>query len=358
MIVDIHSHIWPEVGAIPRRHVWATAVHWGCVRLPGEPRDPNLIVDRIAPGWVDPQAEYNLKNNAEAGIDVAVLNTIDYGLSMGEEQEFTIEQFIERLASLQEKHPGKLIAFASPDPRRAGALDLFKRAVDQYGFKGMGEVCLHAGFYANDPILYPFYEMCAERGLPVLLCTMNQFGGHHRLRINDPLYIGDVVADFPDLNIILAHTGWPYRHWFEVCQMVAGVAKNVYLQFDLWLSGVTMSTHGGGWPSLRNNERTIVEMLVQAKENVGAQRMMFGSDSTPGPRWDGPTSTYGFGLKRLVDWWKALPETAEKYGAQFTQEEVDLILGGNAARVLGLEPTPEGLKPRYGWQIRYPRPHS
>ena len=94
MIVDIHSHIWPEVGAIPRRHVWATAVHWGCVRLPGEPRDPNLIVDRIAPGWVDPQAEYNLKNNAEAGIDVAVLNTIDYGLSMGEEQEFTIEQLL------------------------------------------------------------------------------------------------------------------------------------------------------------------------------------------------------------------------------------------------------------------------
>jgi len=356
MIIDVHSHIWPEVESIPRRHLLTSAIHWGCVRLPGQLRDPNLILDRIAQGWVDPEAEYNLRDNAEAGIDVAVLNTIDYGLGQGEEQTFTVDQWHQRLGQLQQRHPGKLIGFAAPDPRRTGALEMFKRALDDYGLRGFGEVCLQNGYYAHDPILYPFYELCAERGLPVLLCTMGHFGGHHRTRFNDPIYVGDVIADFPDLVIILAHAGWPFRHWFEECMQVVGLSKNVYMQFDVWIRGASIASWQGMWPSVRTDERAVVDMIAQAKANLTAQRIMFGSDSTPGPRYTGPRASFGFGLKKQVDWWKALPETGAKYGYSFSMEEIDLMLGGNSARVLGLEPTPAELQHRYGWQIRYPRP--
>lgn len=354
MIVDIHSHVWPEVGSIPTRHTWTTAVHWGCVRLPGELRDPNIIHQRIAAGWVDPDASYLLKNIDEAGIDVSVLHTIDYGLGQGMEQEFSVEQFHQRLGEFQRKHPDRIIGFASPDPRRAGALEAFKRALDEYGLKGMGEVNLQNGYYANDGLLYPMYELCCDRGLPVLICTMCHLGGHHRQRFNDPIYVGDVVADFPDLTVILAHAGWPFRHWFEECIQVCGLAKNVYLQFDLWMVGFHQSGNLSPWPSIDKDEPELVRMLVQARDAVGAQRIMFGSDQTPGPRYDGPRSAWGFGLKRLIDWWKNLPETAAKYGYRITPEEVALMLGGNAARVLGLVPTPEGLKYQYGWKRRYP----
>ena len=55
------------------------------------------------------------------------------------------------------------------------------------------------------------------------------------------------------------------------------------------------------------------------------------------------------------DWWKDLPETAEKYGFKITQEEVDFILGGNAARIFKLTPKPKLMEEnKYGWKIRYP----
>ena len=67
---------------------------------------------------------------------------------------------------------------------------------------------------------------------------------------------------------------------------------------------------------------------------------------------------FHFGMKRLVDWWKGLPETGKKYGCEFTQEEVDLVLGGNVARILGIDKGPEWeIKDTYGWRRRYPSPN-
>jgi hypothetical protein len=39
-----------------------------------------------------------------------------------------------------------------------------------------------------------------------------------------------------------------------------------------------------------------------------------------------------------IDWFRGLPERAARYDVSFTPEEVDLILGGNAAACLGLDP--------------------
>lgn len=358
MIIDAHGHIWPEVGAIPSRHTWISAMNHCLGRLPGELRDPKELWPKIAPGWVDPDGSYLLKNMRESGIDMTTMWVPgDYGPSLGQEQEFTPPQVIERFAELQNKYPNEILAAAYMDPRRVGAFEHFKRGIEELGLKGLGEVHPRNGYFIHDRMWYPFYDLCTDREVPVLVCVMCSFGGPHRQRHCDPIYVGDVAADFPDMTIILGHAGWPFKHWFEECLAVAGMNLNVYIQFDLWMTGYRTGGRPCAWPSIDTDEREIVRMVIQARDFVGAQRILWGSDSTAGPRFDGPKSAWGFGLKRLVDWWKDLPETAEKYGFKITREEVDLILGGNAARIFKLVPKPKLMEEnKYGWKIRYPAP--
>jgi predicted TIM-barrel fold metal-dependent hydrolase len=63
------------------------------------------------------------------------------------------------------------------------------------------------------------------------------------------------------------------------------------------------------------------------RDVVGAHRILFGTDE--------PSLIPGdFELtKRWVQLFKNLPEGAKKYGVDFSQEETELILYGNAERI-------------------------
>ena len=59
-----------------------------------------------------------------------------------------------------------------------------------------------------------------------------------------------------------------------------------------------------------------------------------------------------------VTLWKELPERAKRYGITFSQEEVDLMMGQNLGRLLGIVDMPEYKKKRkYGWSILMPGPN-
>jgi hypothetical protein len=79
-------------------------------------------------------------------------------------------------------------------------------------------------------------------------------------------------------------------------------------------------------------EDVFIKQLGRARDRVGAHRLMFGSDHFSGPKFRG--------REQLVDWtewFRRLPDAARKYAVTFTPEEIELILGGNAARCLGLD---------------------
>jgi len=362
MIIDAHVHIQtgrPREGKeyFPKRHSWISAMHWAYGGLPPY-RNPEDIFPRIEEGFSDPEGTYTIASMDQAGVDACWVFPIDYGLGMGEEPALSIEEKHQHLAQLQERYPGRLFCFAGPDPRRPGAVEIFERAIKEYGLKGL-KVIPHNGYYPWDRSLYPLYERCLEWGLPVVICTMFEFGGHHRLRFNEPMHVADVIADFPDLTIVLLHAGYPLQHWFEECLHVAALGVNTYLEFDFWVYGYRQSHFNAWevWPNVLNQEEKVVSLLARAKSAIGAQRILFGTDSQQGPRWHGERSCYGFGWRRLIEWWKGLPQTAAKYGYTFTQEEVDLMLGGNAARIMGLEKDPRWQrKHRYGFVRRTPEP--
>ena len=62
----------------------------------------------------------------------------------------------------------------------------------------------------NDPLHYPIYATCEELGLPVAI-NAGVPGPRVRSRVQHPELLEDVLIDFPDLTVVVAHMGHPYE---------------------------------------------------------------------------------------------------------------------------------------------------
>ena len=109
-----------------------------------------------------------------------------------------------------------------------------------------------------------------------------------------------MACDFPNLTIVANHGGWP---WVTEMVAVAWKHPNVYIEIGA-VSPKYIGTPGTGW-----------EPLMVYGTSLLQDRVLFATDNMLPP-------------KRCVDELKALPlKDAVK----------DKWLGGNAARLLGLE---------------------
>ncbi|WP_028933018.1 amidohydrolase family protein [Pseudonocardia spinosispora] len=86
---------------------------------------------------------------------------------------------------------------------------------------------VHGNFAPNDRELYPAYAECQERGIPVITHTgPSSFPGASGRR-GDPVLMDDVLRDFPDLTVVLAHGG---RGWsYETAGFMALARPNLWL---------------------------------------------------------------------------------------------------------------------------------
>jgi predicted TIM-barrel fold metal-dependent hydrolase len=168
-----------------------------------------------------------------------------------------------------------------------------------------------AGFYPNDRACYPVYEKASEYRVPVLLHT-GEVPKPLYFRYCQPIYVQEVAMDFPDLPIILAHTG---GCWYSEAVAICNSTANVYLDVSIWQTRL-----------LRPQE--FYRALRTLLDSVSWRRVLFGSD-------------YPF-LKLLVNqerWVKAfseIPDSVKEQGIKFRDEEIEGIMGGNASKLLGL----------------------
>ena len=105
-----------------------------------------------------------------------------------------------------------------------------ERAVTEYGFKGVHCYPHWFGIRINDPRMYPIYEKCAELDVPISFQT-----GQGTMRSNSrvvarPLWIDEIVRDFPTLKIVALHSGYP---WEDQLVAMAIVHENVYICPDV-----------------------------------------------------------------------------------------------------------------------------
>src|SRR4030042_5044561 len=139
-----------------------------------------------------------------AGIDKTVIFTLDFELATGD-PGVAIEKQNRLVADAAKRFPDRLMPFFSIDPRRPNGLEMFRRAVEEWGMRGLK---LHPAscYYPSDRVCYPYYETCLVDGLSAVLHTGGQ-PAPLKARFAQPIYVDDVAADFPDLPIILAHVG-------------------------------------------------------------------------------------------------------------------------------------------------------
>jgi len=119
------------------------------------------------------------------------------------------------------EHPDVFIPFAGIDPWKGGAaIAEIRRCHAEFGIKGIGELNpARQKFYPNDESLYPVWEVCQELGLVVMFhmgfpgAGAGRPGGMgFKLDHVRPLHLDSMAADFPALNVISAHPGWPFHH--------------------------------------------------------------------------------------------------------------------------------------------------
>jgi predicted TIM-barrel fold metal-dependent hydrolase len=82
----------------------------------------------------------------------------------------------------------------------------------------------------------------------------------------------------------------------------------------------------------------ICKRLLWLRDRVGIDRVMFGSDMAG--------IEVSWTLKEWVDQVKQFPELAKQHGSSFSREELDMVLGMNAARIYGIDFQGHGGRPR------------
>ncbi|MDX6331860.1 MAG: uncharacterized protein QOI83_4243 [Streptomycetaceae bacterium] len=145
----------------------------------------------------------------------------------------------EEVAEAAAANADVLIPFASIDPFRGRAgVKQARRLVEEYGVKGFKFHPSVQGFFPNDRFAYELYATIEELGAIALFHTGQTGigagvpgGGGIRLKYSNPLHVDDVAADFPHLQIILAHPSFP---WQDEALAVATHKPGVHIDLSGW----------------------------------------------------------------------------------------------------------------------------
>ncbi len=120
----------------------------------------------------------------------------------------------------------RFIGFASVDPLKKGAARELENAVKKLGLKGLKLDPALQDFRPNTSKVFPLYECAAALKIPVVLHTGMSWAPGTPLEAGYPLSLEEPIRQFPKLNFVLAHFGWP---WVWEAAALALKYPNVYL---------------------------------------------------------------------------------------------------------------------------------
>ncbi|GHF73975.1 hypothetical protein FHX82_002071 [Amycolatopsis bartoniae] len=86
---------------------------------------------------------------------------------------------------------------------------------------------VHGAFSPAEKELYAAYQVCAERGVPVIIHSGTSSFPGARTSFGNPELMSDVVEDFPGVNFVFAHGGRGW--WYDVAAFLALAKDNVWL---------------------------------------------------------------------------------------------------------------------------------
>ncbi len=242
-----------------------------------------LPVPLEADGWIE------LLDTA--GIDGALV--APPGVGAGED----FRPDMDRIAAAIRQYPERLFGFCRVKPRRgAAAIGELRFRVMEHGFRALKMNTLDDDYRLDDRALIdPIIETAANLGIVVFFHT-----GDYQHRTCTPNMVADVATSFPETTFIIGHMGFGGVNGFpgDIDQLVPAMER----------APNTVAETAGVFKA---------EFIQDVVDQVGAHRILMGSN--------GPNSPI------------ELPKVMiGKHMNKLSQDQKDKILGGNFARIFGL----------------------
>lgn len=207
------------------------------------------------------------------GVDVAVLFSEYSPKSTG-------IQPVEDLIPILDHNPDRFRLMANLNPHLHYPLvEELKRQMS-LGAVGLKLHPVHGTFAPNDRMLYPAYAFCEREDFPVVFhCGTSVFPGATN-RYADPALIEDVVRDFPDLTVVLAHGGRGW--WYDGAAFMTLMRENVWIEvsglppqklpdyygnhnFERLARKMIFGTDWPGVPGIEHNARAILDLGLEGE---------------------------------------------------------------------------------------------
>jgi predicted TIM-barrel fold metal-dependent hydrolase len=176
-------------------------------------------------------------------------------------------------ADLAHQAPDRLMAYAAAEPldrQNAFNRTRLKEArefITEGRLRGLLLTPPYGHYYANDPRVYPFYELAMELDVPVYFHHSHMFGepASCPLKYARPWLLDEVIIDFPKLRINVEHMGYP---WTEELLSMMARSPNIHTDIAMYVSPAGRS----GRPLL------LARNLGMAREYGVLDRVFYGSD--------------------------------------------------------------------------------
>lgn len=222
-------------------------------------------------------------------------NGVDYGVVLAELSPITTGICNNEDVAAFCRDYDCLIPFGTVNPfLTARPAELVEKLVKEDGFRGLKLYPTYNYFYPNEQMMYPIYAKAEELGIPVMFHTGTSVFRGSRVKYGDPVFFDDVAVDFPKLTIIMVHSGRNF--WYESAFALSKLHPNLYME----LAGLPPQNLLKYFPNFETN----------------ADRILFATD------WPGLPS-----IKGNIEKFRNLP---------ISEAAKTKILGGNAAKILGL----------------------
>jgi len=280
VIIDFHTHVFPpDIKKNRNKYI---------------ERDPCLAILYSDPKAKMATAEELIAAMDKDGVDISVI--LNIGWTTHELCRETNDYIIDAVS----RYPERLVGFGAVQPNSPKAAVAEIERCARVGIKGMGEMRPDVQLFdlGDEMVMSPLVEVLQEHCLPLLLHASEPLGHDYSgkgLVFPDMIY--PFITSFPDLTIVCAHWGGGLP-FYALMPEVKKALGNVY--FDSAAS-----------PFLYTPE--VYRQVIQL---VGADKVLFGSDyPLLAPR-------------RLL-------KEIDSLGLD--GEEKELLLAGNALRLLGIE---------------------
>jgi hypothetical protein len=210
----------------------------------------------------------------------------------------------EFLAEQASAYPDRFILFSSVNPTEGKeALKLLEYSVEELGARGLKLHPTMQHFDADDiDLLGSFMEKAQEYGIPVLMHCWGWFGHNKEA---PPVRMMTLAEAYPEVTFQMAHCGG--MRFMDLLPLArrrqTGQLDNLYVDLSIILFDLEGSPM---WP-----------FLCWTLESIGLDRVLMGSDFPDYSLED------SIGITRKLE---------------FDDNSIQMILGGNAARLHGLAP--------------------